>query len=95
MRKHSPGPWNRGVAQNIYQGERWDPSNQQRMIASCEPTTRTQEDWDETWANATLIAAAPDLLATLEGILLWDDGNLPGDMMDAARATVAKAKGEK
>lgn len=66
MRKHTPGPWNRGVSQNIYQGEKWDPSSQQRLIAQCEPTTRTQQDWEEVWANAVLIAAAPDMLEALE-----------------------------
>lgn len=34
MRKHSAGPWNRGYGQNIYQGERADPSGRQRLIAS-------------------------------------------------------------
>jgi hypothetical protein len=63
--KYTPGPWNRGIGQNIYQGERWDPHGNQRLIASCHPSTRTQEDWEQTWANAKFIAAAPDLLAAL------------------------------
>lgn len=42
-----------------------------------------------------LLTVAPALLAALESILLWDDGNLPGDMIDAAHAAIAEAKGEK
>lgn len=48
---------------------------------------------EERKAIARLIASAPDLLKALEGILVWDDGNLPGDMLEAARAAIAKAKG--
>lgn len=61
-RHHTPGPWNRGYGQNVYQGEHADPTGRQRLIATCEPSSRTEADWEETWANATLIAAAPALL---------------------------------
>jgi hypothetical protein len=100
--KYTPGPWNRGIAQNVYQGARWDPSEQQRMIASCEPTTRTAADWEQVWANATLIAAAPDLLAALmEFSGVWDSGHtfaeMDCDYIEAmrarARAAIAKATG--
>ena len=41
--------------------------------------------------------AAPDLLAALEALVIWDDGGieageLPGDLIDAARAAIAKAR---
>lgn len=56
-------------------------------------------------ANARLIAAAPDLLAALERIVSWYDGSTTDEMVHreprkdppritAARAAVAKAKGE-
>lgn len=48
--------------------------------------------------EARLIAAAPDLLAALEGVLDRVDGWLPkppeGVVFDGARAAIAKAKGE-
>ena len=44
-------------------------------------------------ANARLIAAAPDLLAALEGFL-HADPDVFGDELAAARAAIAKARGE-
>ena len=38
--------------------------------------------------------AHDDLVAVLENILMWDDGNLPGDILDDARTALAKARGE-
>jgi len=103
-RKHTPGPWNRGVAQHVYQGARWDPSNQQRFIASCEPTTRTQADWEETWANAALVAAAPELLEALAELVAlveaadnddWRRVSMVGTDIDLEpyRALVKRARG--
>lgn len=48
--------------------------------------------------NRNLIAAAPELLAALEGILQWwmeSDGgdDMPVDLFDGAQAAIAKAKG--
>jgi hypothetical protein len=34
------------------------------------------------------------LITSLENILVWDDGNLPGDMLDEARAAITKATGD-
>jgi hypothetical protein len=42
-------------------------------------------------ANAHLIAAAPDLLAALDEI--FNGAGMTGPTMDAARAAIAKAKG--
>lgn len=102
--RFTPGPWNRGVAQMIYQGERWDPRNQQRLIAICEPTTRTQSDWEQTWANADLIAASPQLLDALRNSvksLEWAAsviGDIPANSeymqsLQEARDIIAKATG--
>ena len=48
------------------------------------------------WHNARLIAAAPDLLEALEGLLDLhsDDLQHAGPAWDAASAAIAKAKGE-
>ena len=34
-----------------------------------------------------------ELLEALQNLLTWDDGNLPGDLFDAARAAIEKATG--
>jgi hypothetical protein len=65
MSKHTPGPWTRGFGNHVYQGDRPDPANLGRLVAVCEPSTRTKGDWDQVWANAKLIAAAPELLEAL------------------------------
>ena len=52
-------------------------------------------DRDEALANAHLIAAAPDLYAALDGLLgLLDAGSLYEPQAYAARAALAKARGE-
>ena len=50
----------------------------------------------EDFANARLIAAAPDLLEALEYCLdcLGDEFALPSDCQSTARAAIAKARGE-
>ena len=35
-----------------------------------------------------------ELVEALTSLLIWDDGNLPGDLIDAARKAVSKAQGE-
>jgi hypothetical protein len=60
-------------------------------------------DWEdglaETTANARLMAAAPDLLAALQGLIQyfidpsWDDYG-DTETMQAARAAIAKATGD-
>ena len=59
--------------------------------------------WEEAWANARLISAAPDLLDALEDaeFLLRKAGNIPGPMQDSfkrsandARRAIAKARGD-
>lgn len=56
--------------------------------------TFTPQSRERREAIARLIVAAPDMLAALEGVLLWDDGNLPGDIIDKARVAIDKAKGD-
>lgn len=52
----------------------------------------------EKMANARLIAAAPDLLEALDGILQWwmeSDGgdDMPADLFDRAQAALKAARG--
>ena len=95
--KHTPGPW-------WVCGDR--PGERRNMNATVRATldgsTRTtvcrlgqNNNRPREWADADLIAAAPDLLAALERLLL------SGDVRDAAekgalaqaRAAIAKATG--
>jgi hypothetical protein len=65
------------------------------------PVNGHHATWDKQMANARLIAAAPALLAALEDLLdLGRAGFIRGEdiavtrAVDAARAAIAKAKGE-
>jgi len=94
--KHTPGPWF-AVRNSCY----WEVNPAREVgdydtpftVADCcasDPgdTTGLQE------ANARLIAAAPDLLAALEGLLaILDAGALYETQSVAARAAIAKATG--
>jgi hypothetical protein len=66
---HTPGPWTRGYGNYVYQGAELQPGTNQRLIAICEPSSKTREDWDQTFANAALIAEAPALLEALRMVL--------------------------
>lgn len=99
-RGHTPGPWNRGYGNFVYKGEKCAPG--QRLIAVCEATDKSRKDWDEVFANAALIAAAPELLERLEAVqtaleeYMGKAGRDENAIFNAATyAVIAKAKGEK
>lgn len=102
---HTSGPWamvteddcQGAVVRDLYG----------RIVADCEgcdiPGTSGEVGVDEAKANATLITAAPDLLATLGLVVsmgtIWqmDPDKSPHTMqvvLDAARKAIAKATGE-
>ena len=84
--KHTPGPW-RVESGPYYRAIRVDSE----VIADMRQISRSFNE-----SNARLIAAAPDLLAALEGMLeVFGDefGAGESDTCDAARAAIAKAKG--
>jgi hypothetical protein len=90
---HTPGPWNRGYGNCVYQGEHPAPTGQ-RLIAVCEPTTREPEDWEETFENAHLISLAPDMKQAISRALYHLEGQ---EYLDAAyilRRTLKKIIGE-
>jgi len=62
------------------------------LVAVVGPSQDVATNLLETVEISRLFAAAPDLLAALEALLIWDDGNLPGDLIDAARAAIQKAR---
>jgi hypothetical protein len=107
--KHTPGPWFIDESKGpILQGGAkatvgvWA---QARFDEACDSDDDEIEPEDEKWvcgawgtlshediANARLIAAAPDLLEALEDLLSGRDSDI--DWRVAARAAIAKAKGE-
>lgn len=96
--KHTPGPWctHRNGFSSVYIEARVGGGMLQE-VACCGPTN---EGSDQQEANARLIAAAPELLDALRGLLALEEENLRGyDDIDVcaevqfARAAIAKAEG--
>jgi hypothetical protein len=86
MTEHTPGPWKADDSKWIYAGDTYVAMTIGRNDA----------------ANAHLIAAAPDLLLVAEmaeAAMAFECGEAiapefePRDLLDAARAAVAKARG--
>ena len=93
--KHTPGPWRtkREGFSTVYVEARIDGGLIQE-VAACGPTEAGR---DQQEANARLIAAAPELLEALRGIMKLDEdlcseGSI--EALDKARAAIAKATGE-
>ena len=104
MTKHTPGPWE-AVSQGMGYGIQGDGRNHCVAFtntASCSKAAlraNVTKD-EEEFANARLIAAAPELLEALYNMVIsavpgmnWTDesGQL---MIRNARAAIAKARGE-
>jgi len=95
--QHTPGPWERVSSAD------WDGAHvidaRVRIVAECHgcdiPGALGDVGVDEAKANAYLIAAAPELLAALEGLLAdpYLSHSINNDRMAPARAAIAKAKG--
>ncbi len=81
--KHTPGPWRH------YAGTHSMYSESGRAICVTTGARKTADP--ERDQNGQLIAAAPDLLEALKGVLRVAD--LATDEFDAARAAIAKAIG--
>lgn len=85
--EHTPGPWK---VREDYAGAQSVVSADAFLARVGPPNTEQAE------ANARLIAAAPELLEALQGLLAAvEQGTLPGSgkAQDAARAAIAKATG--
>ncbi len=97
MSKHTPGPWEWNTARTRMNDDRGRPvlMDGEGIWDLCAPVMHGDARAD---ANARLIAAAPELLATLQGILEFD-GLSPLDhdnlqvAFEKARAAIAKAGG--
>ena len=97
MSEHIPGPWKVGktyedewwcVATEIGTGRGEWESSHDIAIVFAEPD-------DETSVNASLIAAAPDMLEALEGVIRFHAHSQTNDpSFLAAKAAILKAKGD-
>lgn len=84
---HTPGPW--------WVDEPDDPAADKREVSDCEGATATvYGDAATATANASLIAAAPELLAALKAHLPWRTEPVQGwGCWADAVAAIAKAEG--
>jgi hypothetical protein len=90
--KHTPGPWKVYTAKN---GGKIIGIGDAEGGGVTDPNFALWRAGKEQQANARLIAAAPDLLAALEGMMaLLDAGSLYEPQAYAARAAIAKARGQ-
>jgi len=99
--KHTPGPWREGSTAH----SKWVEAGAVRI---CQVDTEEENagiNFYESEANARLIAAAPDLLASLLGILPFIPKSSKSDggaamhspavaAADAVRSAIVKARGE-
>ena len=85
--KATPGPWRvldpEQLGREIYAGN--------ILIAI---TFYMGLSYQEGGANARLIAAAPDLLAALERLIIWRQTETPFELLEQAQQAIAKAKGD-
>ena len=101
--KHTPGPWsvNRKCKRFVDFGPDGDG-----LLNICECDMMGEMPRSEAESNATLIAAAPEMLQLLSDIGAWlevalrqgqintSTANRDGDFVSQIRATISKAKGE-
>lgn len=102
MPKHTPGPWEQDgctiVASGLTLARTFcEALRDVEPGITCEAVPFSPSDMgdglDEAFANASLIAAAPDLLAVLRGWLRCVDENRDqSDAIAEARDTLAKAE---
>ena len=92
MSKHTPGPWtaNKPTQSNgraeVYAGP--------MLVAQAFNWLLDAEGDEQCWADARLIAAAPELLEALKRIADPRNVHFAGDAQVVARAAIAKATGE-
>lgn len=87
---HTPGPWHIGVRQPSSYKFIYGPSGEE--VADCDRTTNFPS---ENLGNARLIAAAPHMLDTLEGVLRILKHSYVPDLNNAIaliESSVAKSK---
>jgi len=99
MTQHTPGPW--AIKQGTYGALRVGPAKLDHpgREAAQYAAERGQDMLAQRWANAQLIAAAPDMLAALQAIAATsteDDAETAlGSIQMICRDIIAKAKAAK
>lgn len=103
--KFTRGPWETKQPSKILLGERWlitaptGKGNRRYTVAVLVDHSTCPEHSATTAADATLIAAAPDLYAACVAVVEWFAGTVGGvdqedaTVLAAVRAAVAKADG--
>jgi hypothetical protein len=86
----TPGPWHLSRSRVLVYAS--NKTEDDHVVAE----VYAPNGWDRAYADARLIAAAPDLLAALRNLLaLWDAEDDPADVerdvLEPARAAIAKA----
>jgi hypothetical protein len=100
MSNHTPGPWKVAPYSSVVGcpiTAQPDPTKNTILIAGTRSAVSTDDEGfrSEVEANARLIAAAPDLLASLQNLEFYVRDSVFGNsqVATAARAAIAKAKG--
>lgn len=91
--KHTPGPWE--ITRSFDPGYKNISAPKHTALAQVVWCMEDEERSPMCEANAHLIAAAPELLEALEALVADESKEyIPTRLWDAARAAIAKAKGE-
>lgn len=100
-KKYTPGPWAYSTSKegwsytiNIFQADNAAPTDGWSDVGYIIKTCAGEQQAIQ-HANASLIAAAPELLEALQSILAEIAGCERGLKYELARAAIAKATGEK
>ena len=93
MSEHTPGPWEVKGSISTRDGIWVDMPEGRRAFAYASNVDLDPDSEETAYANAHLIAAAPDLLEALENIGN-DDGRIPKTIWDMCVSAIKKAKGE-
>jgi hypothetical protein len=89
--KHTPGPWLAANAQGGRIFKQWRIYSAGKSIAALTQPEGIGRAAEVDYANARLIAAAPDLLAALQELVLCPNKFRPDSVWEAARLAIAKA----
>jgi len=100
--QHTSGPWLFTPAPNSDPGTRYAIRSADGIVVAIASPLPNSPDFPEREANAHILAAAPGLLKSLEGLYTWwtetqgfHDGEdeMPAEIFDGMCDAIAKARG--